>query len=201
MSVLTLHPCKFTTSNWWQNLAKQITALLVICLHPLLMKLLKRGQPLAKASIPFSVMLLHQLMLIWVKFGQPSLRAFRELSVMAPQPSRFNFCNLEQWRDKAVHVESVSFLQPFKLRSSTFGHNWARVFIEPSAMDWQPRRESCRRKPTQRRDMFSIIGPWNVKIFSYRKQYNVAEKDMMEGGKEEENAKVSKQVSKTNFVD
>lgn len=162
--VLTLHPWRFTTSNWWQNLAKQMTALLVTCLHPLLIKLFNLGQPLDKASMPFSVILLHQLMLICVKFGQPSLKAFKELSVMAPQPSRFSFCNFEQCRDRAVQVESVSFLQAFKLRSSTFGHNWARVFIEPSAMDWQPRRDSCRRKPPQRRDMFSIIGPCNKKI-------------------------------------
>lgn len=157
--ILTLHPCRLTTSNFGQNLAKHMTALLVICLHPLLIKLCNLGQPLDNASIPFSVILLHQLIFTCVKFWQPSLRAFKELSVIAPQPSRLSFCNFEQCLDRAVHVESVSFLHAFRLRSSTFGHNWAKVFIEPSAMDWQPRRDSCRRKPPQRRDMFSMIGP------------------------------------------
>lgn len=152
-----------TTSNCWQNLAKQIRALEVIWLHPLLIKLFNLVHPLARASTPFSVIELHQLMLMWVSDGQPSLSAFKDKSVIAEQLSKFSRCSLLQCRDNDWHVASVSFLQPFRLRSSTLGHNWANVFIEPSAIDWQPRSESWRKKPPQRRDMFSIMGPWKNK--------------------------------------
>ena len=54
---------------------------------------------------------------------------------------------------------SVIFLQPLRFRSSTLLHNWANVFIEPSAMDWHPRRLSLRRNPPQRREIFSMTGP------------------------------------------
>lgn len=157
---LTLHPRRLTTSNCWQYLARHITALEVICLQPLLIQLLNFGQPLASASTPSSVILLHQLMLMCVNSGQPSLSNFNEKSVILTQLSKFSFCSLGQCLDNAWHVESVSFLQSFRLRSSIFGHIWAKVFIDPSAMDWQPRSDNWRRKPTHLREIFSIIGPW-----------------------------------------
>lgn len=161
--ILTLQPKKLTTSNCWQNFAKHTTAVEVICLHPLLMKLLNLGQPLANASTPFSVIALHQLIFIWVNCGQPSLKAFNERSVIAEQLSRFNLCSLLQCVENAWHVRSVSFLQPLRLRSSTLGHNWANVFMDPSAIDWQPLSDSWRRNPPHLREIFSIMGPCKLK--------------------------------------
>lgn len=159
--ILTLQPKKLTTSNSLQNSAKHTTAVDVICLQPLLMKVFSLGQPRASASTPFSVMALHQLIFMWVNCRQPSLRAFSERSEIAEQLSRFNLCSLLQCVESAWHVTSVSFLQPLRLRSSTLGQEWASDFMEPSAMDWQPRRDSCRRKPPHLRDIFSITWPWN----------------------------------------
>lgn len=113
-------------------------------------------------------MLLHQLMLMCVSSGQPSLRNFNEKSVIVAQLSKFSFCNLGQCLDNAKHVVSVSFLQSFKLRSSMFGHIWASVLIDPSAMDWQPRSDNWRRKPTHLRDIFSMIGPWKRNKTKFR---------------------------------
>lgn len=165
--VLTQQPNKFITSKCLQNLAKHITALEVTCLHPFDIKLFSLGHPRAKASTPFSVILQHQLTLIWVRLGHPSLKAFSDISVIAAQLSKFSFWSLLQYLEKALHVESVNFLQPFRFRSSTLGHCWARVFIEPSAIDWHPLRDNCLRNPPHLLDMFSIIGPWKF-CWNYR---------------------------------
>lgn len=158
--LLTLHPSRLHTSILGQNLARHCTALVVMCGQPLLIEDCSLGHPRARASTPFSVMLLHQDMLMCVSCGHPSLRAFNERSEITEQESRLSLCSFEQCLLSDWQVLSEIFLQPFKFKSSILGHNWARVFIEPSAIDWHPRRESCRKKPPHLRDMFSIMGPY-----------------------------------------
>jgi len=55
LNILTLQPCKFTTSNFTQCCAKQLIARVVILVQPLDINDFSFGQPCAKASTPIEL--------------------------------------------------------------------------------------------------------------------------------------------------
>lgn len=157
----TLHSWRLIASKFGQNRARHLTARSVSWRQPLLRKLRISEQPRASASTPLSVSNSHQERLMCVSSRQPSDRSLSARSVISGHESKFSRCSFEQCLLKSAHVASDIFLHWLRFSSSIFGQDCARVRIDAFPMLWQPRSDSCFKKPPHRREMFSITGPYN----------------------------------------